>query len=368
MIRQRSAGTWQVTVYAGVDPATKRERRIIRTVRGTKTDARKLERELQVQVGQGQHRGSDLTLGELLERWFSMATPNLADKTIYNYRRLLDARILPALGHVKLTRLTPAAIDAFYEQLRTELSGKTIRNVHAILHRALGQAVKWQWVPTNPASNATPPKVIHQEIAPPDVDEVVALLAEVLADDPAFGVLLWIAAATGARRGELAGLQWGDVDLDAGAMVIQRAVAQIPGKPATLKRPKTNRARRVALGKATVELLRAYHAHMVELVGTAGVDLVDESFLFVGRDLGHLHPDTITQRWRRYADRAEVKARLQDLRHWHITQLLAAGISVRQVADRAGHAQAAMTLNVYGHALPAGDAAAAQTIDEILGR
>jgi integrase len=120
-----------------------------------------------------------------------------------------------------------------YATLRNEggqegkpLSAATVRQVHAILRRALQQGLRWGWISTNPAALASPPRVTRTEIEPPDPAGVVRLIETATKDNPEFGCFLNLAATTGARRGELCGLHWDVVDLKGRSLHISRSVVE----------------------------------------------------------------------------------------------------------------------------------------------
>lgn len=336
-----------------------------RTVHGSKRAAQDIERQLVLETRVGNVDDPQVTLAEALAAWLQHATPDLAATTLYNYRRLIDQRINPALGTVKLAKLTPAMLDGFYGRLRGELSPKTIRNVHAVLRRALKQAQRWGWISSNPAALASPPRIPTTEIRPPSREDVAAFLSGLTETDPEFGTLVWLAAVTGARRGELCGLRWSDVDATTGTLLIERAVAQIGGE-AIVKSTKTHQARRIALDRATLQLLDGQRDRLRERADALGVRFTSELPVFPNEHFQHLHPDTISKRYRTAADAAGMPGRLHDLRHFAATQALAAGIPVRTVAGRLGHANPATTHNVYAHFLEASDQRAAEVLGALV--
>jgi integrase len=371
VIRQRGATSWQVVVYAGRDPVTGKERHLRRTVRsapGLKQPpkaARDLERRLLREIEAGQHRASDAaTLGELLNRWLEHTEANLSPTTTAEYRRLIATRIKPELGHVALVKLTTARLDGYYRALRADLSPKTIRNVHGILRRALTQALRWGWVPTNVAVLAEPPKVTRPDIRPPSADDVRRLLAAAAERDPDFGTFCWLCAATGARRGEVAALRLADWDGE--TLLIERALIAVDGK-LMIKGTKTDRARRIALGALTNELLKAHQDRMFARAELVGLVLDDATLLFSSPpDWRPWHPDTISSRWRRICDHVGVHARLHDLRHFVATEGLVGGVDVRTVAGRLGHANPSTTHNIYAHFVAPADQVLAAKIEELL--
>jgi integrase len=178
---------------------------------------------------------------------------DLAWSTRVTYKGYIERTILPTLGHLPLRRLDTATLDRFYSELRARggvggrpMAPATVRQVHAILRRALDQAARWGWVPANPAALASPPRLGSAEIRPPTPEEVSRLLEAAYEADPDFAVLLWLAATTGARRGELCALRWGSVDLEAAELLILRNLFQAAGRLVE-KDTKTHAARRLAL-------------------------------------------------------------------------------------------------------------------------
>src|SRR5215218_6692240 len=140
---------------------------------------------------------------------------DLAWSTRVTYQGYIERTVLPTLGHLPLRRLDTATLDRFYSELRGRggvggrpMAPATVRQVHAILRRALDQAARWAWIPANPAALASPPRLSSAEIRPPTPEEVSRLLETAYEADPDFAVLLWLAATTGARRGELCALRW----------------------------------------------------------------------------------------------------------------------------------------------------------------
>src|SRR6266498_4397702 len=152
-IRQRG-NAWQVIVHAGHDPITGKRRNLTGTAR-TKREAQALRARLLNQVNEGKRPATDATVAQLLTRWLEVA--DLAWSTRVTYQGYINRSILPALGDLPLRRLDTAALDRFYTTLRTRggtggkpLAAATVRQVHAILRRALGQAARWGWIPANP--------------------------------------------------------------------------------------------------------------------------------------------------------------------------------------------------------------------------
>jgi integrase len=374
-IRQRG-NAWQVIVHAGRDPVTGKRRNLTGTAR-TKREAQALRARLLTQVDEGRRPLSDATLAQLLERWLEMA--DLAWSTRVTYKGYIERTILPTLGHLPLRRLDTAMLDGFYSELRRRggvggrpMAPATVRQVHAILRRALdrgGKAARWGWIHANPAALASPPRLGSAEIRPP-TPEVSQLLEAAYDVDPDFAVLLWLAATTGARRGELCALRWGSVDLEAAELLILRNLFQAAGRLVE-EDTKTHAARRLALSDDSVALLEEHRRRCAERAEACGVQLSDDAYVFSFDPAGRqpMHPDSVTNRFSRLARQLGLRTRLHDLRHYAATQLIAGGVDVRTVSGRIGHAGGgATTLRVYTHFLAAADRQAAEVLEKTLRR
>lgn len=373
-MRQRG-DVWELRVYVGRDPVTGRKKTLTRTFRGGKREAEETLSRLVTEAAGGGHAAQDATVGDLIDQWFEMAKPDLSPTTIRGYRRAIDSYIVPALGKVPLARLGTAQIDRFYTQLRSgggsggqPLAPATVRQAHAILRRALNQGVKWGWLATNPAQHASPPRVRRPQLGPPPPEDVMRLIDEASKEDPDFGCLLHVAATTGARRGELCGLRWRNVDLKALTMTISRSVVEGSKGVAVEKDTKTHAARHIALDADTAAVLTSQKRRMSERALASGTTLSDEAFVFSRSDAStSLQPNDVTKDFIRVRHRIGLDSvRLHDLRHFAATRLLAAGVPVRTVSGRLGHANASTTLGVYAHFLEASDREAAEALGAVL--
>jgi integrase len=374
-LRQRG-DAWELRAFVGRDPVTGRKKTVTRTFRGGKREAEEALSKLVAEVAGGGHAAQDVTVGELLDRWFEHARTELSPSTAREYERLIRTHIRPAFGKTRLARLRSSQLDAFYAQLREHgsatggrLSPSSVRQVHAILRRSLGQGVKWGWISANPAANASPPRVRRNEIVPPTPTVVVDLLEEAEESDPDLACLFRLAITTGARRGELCALRWCDIDFPAQTVTIRHSIVEgAHGRP-QLKDTKTHAARRIALDPTTTEALTARQSRAAATAAAAGVGLVAEAFVFSRSPDGSVAfpPNDVTKEFIRLRKQLGFGGvRLHDLRHFAATQMLGAGVPVRTVSGRLGHANAATTLGVYGHFLDAPDRDAARVLGELL--
>jgi integrase len=367
--------SWQLIVNGGVDPLTGKRRHISKTVQGTKRDAENALSKFLVEVGGGQHVASNTTMGELLDRWFELSSPDWSPATAQVTRWFMDLYIRPRLGPLPLRKITVAELDRFYAQLRDEggeggkpLSPGTVRRVHNIVRRALEQALRWGWIVGNPAAHASPPRLQRREQKPPSSDEIAVLFRAAEEDDPDFATYVRLAAASGARRGELCGLRWKALDLAGATVLIARSIAR--GDEGLVdKDTKTHQARRIALDASTIEILRAHRGRCEQRALMAGTALSDDGYVFSYQVDGSAPwpPNSVTQHFGRLRRRVGLDhVRLHDLRHYVATRLIASGVPIRTVSGRLGHANAATTLGVYAHFVAATDQDAADLLGGLL--
>jgi integrase len=315
------------------------------------------------------------TVADLLDRWLTNASPGWSTSTLRQNRSVIECHLKPLLGHLAVNKLTTVDIDDLYRHLlraggaeRRPLAAGTVHRVHVVLHRALTQAVRWEWVWLNPATAASPPRVPPAEVRPPAPDQVQRLLTHVEDRDPDFATYLWLAASTGARRSQLLGLRWAEVDLRHAAIGFARAYVEGPTGP-VLRATKTHRTYRVAIDQATIELLVEHRRRAQARAQSNGVELADSAFVFSAHCDGSApwSPNRVTKEFIRQLRRSGVgRFRLHDLRHFMATQMLGNGVAVVTVAQRLGHARASTTLNVYGHSIPGADRDAARFITNLI--
>ena len=367
-IRAKKPGSWELVFDAGRDPLTGRRQQRSQMFHGTKRDAERELRRLVRDAEEGRLVGGGVLMSDLLAGWLDLCADNLSPTTMREYRRLVDKRIVPAIGAVAVTKLTTRVLDDYYLALSREagLSAASVRQVHSVIRRALRQGVRWGWIEHNVAISATKPRLGRSKISPPSIGRVHELLAEADRHDPSFGVLVRVAIATGMRRGELCGLRWCDTDLDRRHLNVAQAIVAVPNGTAA-KTPKSGATRRLAIDPATAAILDNHLNAMQQRAQDSGNRLADDAYVFTHTLDGSrpLHPDNVTAAFRRLPSNKGT-VRLHDLRHAHATQLLSNGVDISAVSSRLGHANPSTTLNIYAHALEETDERAATVIGALL--
>lgn len=219
------------------------------------------------------------------------------------------------------------------------MSAMTIRQIHAILSGAFAAAVRWEWIDRNPAGSAKLPKAPHRSPISPTPATVAAVIAAARdQEQDLLALYLWLAAVTGARRGELCGLQWEDVDLDAGLVHIAFSYLVRAGHKMR-KDTKTHQERALAIDAVTVAVLAERKQHVQALLADAGVMLAPTAYVFTSDPAGHTprNQDWLSHKVAEVAEVAGISLSIKSLRHYTASQLLAGGIDLRNTAARLGH-------------------------------
>lgn len=368
-MRETSPGVWEVRFMAGHDPVTGLNRQLSKTVRGSKTQARQRLNALVAEAQAGRYDGTSSTFGELVVKWLTLTEKDHSPTTFRTYRNLLKNHILPGLGDRPVNGIRTMDLDQLYQALssRSGLAPASVRQIHAIIRRAFRQAVMWGWVATNPAANATPPRLVKPKLSPPNAAQVDQLLRHASGRDPELGHLLHISASTGARRGEVCALRWSNLDPQRMTLTIERSIVEVPGGLKE-KGTKTHAERRIALDPVTLAVFEAQRAIVTERAKQVGMKIGANAYVFSREPDGRipLTPGSVTKQFQAVRDElGYANMRLHDLRHFAATRMMTAGIPVRTVSGRLGHANPATTLSVYTHFVEASDQDAAMVMGNI---
>ena len=373
---RKRGSTWTWYLFVDPDPVTGKRRQRSKGGFRTKKECQEALNDALATVRTGTFvEPSQRTLGSfLVEEWLpAMRPPRVRPSTWLSYQKSIERHLVPGLGHLPLQRLTPAQLTAYYRTLleaghrsgRGRLAPKTVRNIHGTLHTALRDAVRWEYLARNVAATADLPKGMTPEMHVWSPEQLRTYLDHVRSDRLYAAWLLF--ATTGMRRGEVAGLRWVDVDLDAGR-VSPRRPRVVVNHQVLVSEPKTAKGRRsVALDALTVAALREHKKRQAEDQAVVGPGWQDSGLVFTRPDGAPIHPDLISDWFERLAHEAGLpKIRLHDVRHSYASAALAAGIPAKIVSERLGHATVQITLDTYSHVLPGLDAQAAETVARLI--
>ena len=409
---------WRYRFDLGPDPLTGQRRQATKAGFPTKREAATAMNEAIQANRTGRHvRRSARTVREFLAEWLPARKTNLKPSTWQSYRHYAQSYVEPNIGDTKLSDLNAQRLNLLYVHLlengrckkdknalmygywtsRVEagmeepnardlaevggvtydaarkaliryrsgrvavaksggLAPKTVRNVHVMLMAALGDAVRWDYLPRNPATDAKPPRVPRRAGAVWTTGQLRQFIAQVQGDR--FYGLWLLVCTTGLRRGELAGLRRDGVDLERGRISTSLTRVVVDGHAEDSDTKTERSTRSVALDPVTADALRRYvrlwDLERAEFEHTGTV-------LFCWPDGRPIHPETISDWFAGHAIAAELPPiRLHDVRHSYATAALRAGVPVKVVSERLGHASVAFTQQVYMHVIPGMDEEGAQ--------
>lgn len=356
-----------VRIYLGRDGNGKRkyDSKLVRgTYKQAEQELTKLLREVDTQV---YVTATKQTVAEYLRGWIAPRR-KISVKTRRGYTDHIENNIIPYIGGLQLSKLSPREIRALYARLGERLAPNTVRGVHRTLHAALESAVDDGLLAKNPARKCTDaieraPKVEKDAILTPE--EVAKLLQAT--EGTEYGVLWRLLLTAGLRPQEAFALKWGDID--GRTITIQRAIVEVEGgKREVSDFTKTEGSiRKVTVSVATMEALQAHRSRQAAAILKAGPSYERNDFVFSTRTGQFLDISNVRRRWYKDLQMAGVPRRtLYYTRHTHLSHLLAAGKNPKAIAERAGHADPTMLLRVYGHVLPGADAELADAAEELI--
>jgi len=344
----KRGNSWSAIVDLPADPVSGKRRQKRITARTKKEIEAKVAEIIQKSQA-GFIDAGKLTVREFFARWLETTAPTLRPVTQRRYHDLVRLHIVGGIGNLLLSKLTVADVQRLYGDRLQRLSPTTVRYIHAVLHHALDDAVKWGLLARNVIDAVEPPKKARNEMHVWNVEQVARVL-RAAADDPLEA--LWrLAIYTGMRRGELLALKWSDLELENAALSIQRSLSR--GQTSRLEEgePKSQSGRRrITLSPSVVESLKRHRIRQLEHRLAAGDVYEDRGYVFANDTGGYLHTNSLYRRFRDLVARAGVPSiRFHDLRHTSATLLLAEGVHGKIVQERLGHANIAMTLDLYSH-------------------
>jgi integrase len=290
-------------------------------------------------------------------------------RTWERYEQIVRVHLKPALGRVKLKALTPAHARVLYrEKLDSGLATRTVNYVHTTLHKALKDAVADELIPRNAAASVKSPRPGKKEIRPLTREQARKFLESAHGDR--FEALYVLAVHCGLREGELLGLRWADLDLDAGTLAVRRTLSETKKHGHVFELPKNGKGRNVRLtARAAQALKRHRKAQLEERMRLAGL-WEDYDLVFPNQVGKTMNAKNLTARnFKPILERAGLprSIRLHDLRHTCATILLKMGQHPKFVQELLGHANISITLDTYSHVLPGMGDGLADAMDEAMG-
>lgn len=343
---------WEARYTAGYDPGTGKQ--IQRSVTGkTQKEVAKKLKEATAAIDSGTYIApSKLTVGQWLDTWAEEYLGGVKPLTVSSYKSSIKTHLKPGLGALRLEALSTHTLQAFLNGLEKEkeLSPKTIKNVHGVLHAALQQAVSNGYIRFNPADACVLPRRVKKEIQPLDEDQISAFL-KAIKDHP-LRDLFEFTLFTGLREGEALGLQWSCVDFQKGTILVNKQLQLVRGSKGeyALVPTKNSKGRSITVAPYVLTILRRARKTQLENRLRYGECWYNSGLVFtdvLGENLKH---NTVYKNFKRIVvEMGLPDVRFHDLRHSYAVASIRSGDDVKTVQENLGHATASFTLDTYGH-------------------
>lgn len=344
-IRKRKDGTWEARYTAGVDPRTGKQIQKSVYAKTQKEVSKKLT-EITRSLDTGTYADAEnMTLQTWLGIWLETYVKGKIKHSSYcAYEKDCRVHIVPFLGRVKLRALRSPMVQDFYNYLidNKGLSPKTVKNIHGVLHQALGKARKVGYIYTNYTEDCDMVKATRKEIKPLSTEEVKRFLEAV--SEHKYRDIFLFTLFTGVRQGEALGLTWDCIDFDNGTVVINKQLQLKRGSGGVyeLTPTKSSTTRTLYPPQLVMGILRN--------LWSPDVKYNEWNLVFVNEQGGHLGASAILKSFKRLVKRIGIPdARFHDLRHTFAVISLQEGDNIKTVQRALGHATVAFTLDVYGH-------------------
>ena len=313
--------------------------------------------------------GEKQTLQQYLMHWLEVIRPRLRPRSFTRYEEAVRLHIVPTLGHTPLAKLSAQQLQRLYSaKLAEGQAPASVARLHAVLRRALNEAMRMDLISRNPATLVTAPRAprTEQQALTPEQVRVLLNVAERHPLEAFFTLLIM----TGMRRGEALALRWADVHMDEGYADVKYTLEHSKGGGYTFAPPKTERSRRrVPLNATAVAALRRHRAQQLQQRLAMGEAWRDEDLVFtdtIGRALRGNH--ILQRQFAPLLKQAGLPAiRLHDLRHTTASLLAHQGVHVTTVSRLLGHSSTSMTLDIYSHVFPDAQRDATAALDGLIG-
>jgi integrase len=365
-IKKRGKNSWLIQIYTGNGPAGKYKRHY-ETVHGRKGDAQKRLTELLSSLDKGIYTPPGrLTVAEHLHNWLSgYVKTNCTQKTLDGYQAIIEKHLIPALGHIQLTKLHQQAIQKYYGEACERFNPRTVHHYHRVLSEALKYAVRQGYLGRNPCELVDAPSFSKKTMRTLTPEEVEILLGT--AKDNYYYPVIYTAISTGLRQAELLGLRWRDLDFDTASLSVNQVYYKHAGV-STFKEPKTAHSRRrVAMTNKLVKYLRTYKTGRGRYCLELGSILSPDDLIFTSIEGNPIDPSVLSHNFKRVVEKANLKnIRFPDLRHTFASLMLLKGVAPKIISEALGHASVAFTMDTYSHIIEGMQSDAMSLLDSIL--
>lgn len=293
------------------------------------------------------------SVAQYLQQWLENHQSSVRLRTYERYEQIVRLHLVPTIGRIPLQKLAPQQVQSLYTQkLKAGLSRTTVNTLHAMLHKALEDALRWHLVAHNVCDAVTPPRRDRYEIQPFTIEQAQQFLAAACGHP--LEALFVLAVSTGMRRGELLAVKWQDIDFSTGTLHVRRIFTRSKGNRYSEAEPKTEKSRRsIVLPALVVDLLLQHRSKQAKAKMEAGAEWQEHDLVFPTSRGTPLNPSKVVDRFKSLLKKADLPdIRFHDLRHSAASILLGMEIHPKVVQELLGHNQISMTMDIYSHVMP----------------
>ena len=361
-VEKRSKDRYTIVIDKGRNAAGERDRDYIPTEITNKRKAEEEADRILLEYRNGNYiPPSTLTFSDYLDLWLKdYGLQKLADRTYAFYEEMFRIHTKPRLGSIPLDQLMPLHLLRYYNYLRAEgrkdgkpggLAESSIFKQHCIIHKALKTAVKWRLIRENPADFVERPKRPDSDVASFYEPEQAMAMLECAKESAVKYAILAVAVYSGARRAEVIGFRWQDIDWETNTLKVRQSVQYTKDKGIFFKQPKSKKGKRdIGVPDIVMDALKVHLYSQQKFKDDLGDDYIDNDLVFCQDDGKPMFPDTISSWFSKFLSSNDLpRIRFHDLRHTNITIMIANKVPDIEIARRAGHADPATPHRLYGH-------------------
>ena len=311
---------------------------------------------------------------ELAEEWFTEYAALNLRHTTFEQMKKLTKRVYPAIGHLRIDKITPRQIQAFLNSMARDganvrtgkpLSPKTIQHYLELISDIFGYAIKMDIVSDNPCSKVTIPKGEVKEKQIYSQEEMALLLTKMDGEPLKYKAFFYLMAYSGFRRGEMLGLEWKDIDFEHNVISVRRTSNQTAERGIYTDTTKTKRSQRtLKISPYIMEMLKSFKAEQDAESLKLGDYWVETDRLFTQDNGEPQHPNTTYEWLKRFCKRENLPFHgIHSFRHFAASSMISAGLDVTTVSGALGHTNSGTTLNCYSHMFQTAQARVAEAMD-----
>lgn len=377
-IEKRGENSYRLIISSGTGAQRKKYTRTV-IVEGKTEAAKRKAAEIELAKFISEFEGAcfieptKITFFAFCQKWFSeYAERNLAPKTVFRYKEMMNSRILDAIGSTKLSKVSPLQITEFLNSLKCDgarldgkpggLSPRTIEHHYSLLHAVFQTAVEWKMLKENPVDGVKKPKVPKHEAEFYDDEEMAMLLDALPKAKLIYQVAVLLTLAGGLREGELMGLKWENVDFKRNLINIEQSSQYLPRKGIFTKDPKNETSQRVLyMPPSIMGLLKKLKLQQEKQALKLGEKYNNTGYVFVCWNGEMMYTYTVGAWFTKFLKKNGLRyLNFHGLRHTAATYLICSGMDIKSVSKQLGHAKTSTTLDIYGHVLKKSSVEAAE--------